>query len=89
MNIYTHLKSGTLPIRFIDISSLLPLLIGSLTLWRETRGNVGWFLFGMGIVFVFLSGDVIPQPMSLWTFFVSMLAFASGYQLLTRGKIRF
>jgi hypothetical protein len=63
--------------------------IGSLTLWRETMGNFGWVLIGIGIVFVFLSGGVILQPTSLWTFFVSMLAFASGYQLLTRGKIRF
>ncbi len=63
--------------------------IGSLTLWRETMGNIGWFFIGVGIVFVFLSGGVILQPTSLWTFFVSMVAFASGYQLLTRGKVKF
>jgi hypothetical protein len=63
--------------------------IGSLTLWRETMGNIGWVFIGIGIVSVFLSGGVILQPTSLWTFFVSMLSFASGYQLLTRGKIRF
>ncbi len=63
--------------------------IGSLTLWRETVGNFGWILIGMGIVLVFLSGGVILQPTSLWTFCVSMMAFTSGYQLLTRGRIRF
>ena len=71
--------------------SVLALLAGvsSLTVWRREMGSVGWILIGVGIVSVFLSGSVILQPTSLWTFFVSMLAFFSGYQLLTSGKIRF
>jgi hypothetical protein len=63
--------------------------VGSLTFWRREMGNFGWILIAIGIILVFLSGGVILQPTSLWTFFVSMLAFASGYQLLTRGRIRF
>jgi hypothetical protein len=63
--------------------------IASLTVWRQTMGNFGWILIAIGISLVFLSGGVILQPTSLWTFCVSILAFASGYQLLTRGRIRF
>jgi hypothetical protein len=63
--------------------------IGSLTFWRETMGNFGWILIAIGIILVFLSGGVILRPTSLWTFCLAMLTFASGYQLLTRGRIRF
>jgi hypothetical protein len=71
--------------------SVLALLagIGSLTFWRREMGNFGWIFIAIGIILVFLSGGVVLQPTSLWIFCVSMLAFASGYQLLTRGKIRF
>jgi hypothetical protein len=71
--------------------SVLALLagIGSLTFWRQEMGNFGWIFIAIGIILVFLSGGVVLQPTSLWTFCMSMLAFASGYQLLTRGKIRF
>jgi hypothetical protein len=61
--------------------------VGSLTLWRREMGSWGWILIALGIILVFLSGGVVLQPTSLWTFCVSMLAFCSGYQLLTRGKI--
>lgn len=63
--------------------------IGSLTFWRQEMGNFGWIFIAIGIILVFLSGGVVLQPTSLWTFCLSMLTFASGYQLLTRGKIRF
>lgn len=71
--------------------SVLALLAGvsSLTIWRREMGNLGWILIGIGIVSVFLSGGVVLQPTSLWTFLVSMFAFFSGYQLLTSGRIRF
>jgi hypothetical protein len=70
--------------------SVLALLagIGSLTFWQREMGNFGWLLIAVGIILVFVNGGVILRPTSLWTFFVSMLAFASGYQLLTRGRIR-
>ncbi len=72
-------------------ASVLALLagIGSLTFWRREMGNFGWIFIAVGIILVFVNGAVILQPTSLWTFCVSMLAFASGYQLLTRGRIRF
>ncbi len=63
--------------------------VGSLTFWRQQMGHFGWVLVAIGIVLVFLSGGVILRPMSLWTFFVAMLSFASGYQLLTGGRMRF
>jgi hypothetical protein len=71
--------------------SVLALMAGicSLTFWRQEMGNFGWIFIAIGIILVFLSGGVVLQPTSLWTFCISMLAFASGYQLLTRGKIKF
>jgi hypothetical protein len=63
--------------------------VGSLTFWRQTMGNFGWAFIAISIILVFLSGGVILRPTSLWHFLVSMLAFASGYQLLTRGRIKF
>ena len=72
-------------------ASVLALLagIGSLTFWRRELGNVGWIFIAIGIILVFMSGSVILNPTSLWKFFVGMMAFASGYQLLTSGRIRF
>jgi hypothetical protein len=71
--------------------SVIALLLGisSLTFWRREMGNFGWSFIAIGIILVFLSGGVVLQPTSMWTFCVAMAAFASGYQLLTRGKIRF
>jgi hypothetical protein len=63
--------------------------VGALTFWRQQMGQFGWVLVAIGIVLVFLSGGVILRPTSLWTFFVAMLSFASGYQLLTKGRMRF
>jgi hypothetical protein len=69
--------------------SVLALVAGisSLTFWRREMGNFGWILIAIGIILVFVNGGVILRPTSLWTFCVSMLAFATGYQLLTRGRI--
>jgi hypothetical protein len=71
-------------------ASVLALLagIGSLTFWRREMGNFGWIFIAIGIILVFVNGSVMLRPTSLWTFCVAMLAFASGYQLLTRGRIR-
>jgi hypothetical protein len=62
--------------------------VGALTFWRQQMGQLGWILVAIGIILVFLSGGVILRPTSLWTFFVAMLSFSSGYQLLTRGRMR-
>jgi hypothetical protein len=72
-------------------ASVLALLAGisSLTFWRRELGSFGWIFIAIGIILVFMNGAVILRPTSLWTFFVAMLAFASGYQLLTSGRIRF
>jgi hypothetical protein len=72
-------------------ASVIALLAGicSLTCWRQTTGSLGWILIAIGIILVFLSGGVVLQPTSLWTFCVAMLSFTSGYQLLTKGQIRF
>jgi hypothetical protein len=72
-------------------ASVLTLLAGicSLTFWRQTVGNFGWILVAVGIVLVFVNSGVRLQPTSLWTFCVAMFAFASGYQLISKGRIRF
>ncbi|WP_373540898.1 hypothetical protein [Chamaesiphon sp.] len=72
-------------------ASVLALIagIGSLTFWRREMGNFGWIFIAVGIILVFLNSGVILRSTSLWTFFVALLAFASGYQLLTSGRIRF
>jgi hypothetical protein len=72
-------------------ASVLTLLAGicSLTFWRQTVGNFGWILVAAGIILVFVNSGVMLQPTSLWTFCVAMFAFASGYQLLSKGRIRF
>ncbi len=71
--------------------SVLALMLGisSLTFWRRQMGNFGWIFIAIGIILVFLNSAVILKPTSLWSFFVAMLSFASGYQLLTSGRIRF
>jgi hypothetical protein len=72
-------------------ASVLTLLAGicSLTFWRQTVGNFGWILVAVGIILVFVNSGVMLKPTSLWTFCVAMFAFASGYQLLTKGRVRF
>ncbi|AFZ14713.1 hypothetical protein Cri9333_3904 [Crinalium epipsammum PCC 9333] len=55
---------------------------------REAR-DTGWILVGLGIVLVFLSGGVLLQPTSLWTFFLSFFSMIGGYKLLTRGRLDF
>lgn len=72
-------------------ASVLALLAGisSLTFWRRELGSFGWIFIAIGMILVFMNGSVILRPTSLWTFFVAMLAFASGDRLLTRGRIRF
>jgi hypothetical protein len=63
--------------------------ICSLTFWRQTVGNLGWILVAIGIVLVFLNSGAVLRPTNLWTFCVAAFSFTSGYQLLTRGRIRF
>ncbi|OLP19546.1 hypothetical protein BST81_04555 [Leptolyngbya sp. 'hensonii'] len=68
--------------------SVLAILAGIIVLTSSRYVHwLGWALIGLGIALVFFSGSVILRPTSLWTFFLSSLSFASGYQLLTKGKI--
>ncbi len=71
-------------------ASVLTLLAGicSLTFWRQTFGNFGWILVAVGIILVFVNSGVMLRPTSLWTFCVAMFSFASGYQLLTKGRVQ-
>jgi hypothetical protein len=55
---------------------------------RRSR-NLGWLLIGLGVVLVFLSGGIVLQPTSLWTFCAAFAAFVSGYRLMTVGRLSF
>ncbi|MHC5598028.1 MAG: hypothetical protein ACYTXC_19170 [Nostoc sp.] len=63
--------------------------IFALVFFRRETGNFGWILLGIGIVLVFLSGGVILKATSLWDFIIAFAAFASGYKLLSEGRINF
>ncbi len=71
--------------------SVLAMMAGIFTLvfFSRQTGNLGWFLLGIGIVLVFLSGGVILRPTSLWSFCVAFTAFTAGYKLLNEGRINF
>lgn len=77
-----------------DISaagSVLSLITGiiSLLFFRSATGSLGWVLVGLGIVLVFVSGNVILMPTSLWYFFLSFASLAAGLKLITTGRIDF
>jgi hypothetical protein len=72
-------------------ASVLCLMGGALSLvfFRRETGQFGWILLVLGIVLVFLSGGVFLKPTSLWDFLVAFTAIASGYKLLTEGRVSF
>ncbi len=59
----------------------------SLLFFGRSLGTIGWVLIGLGVVLAFASGGLIVKPTSLWTFFVAMLAFVMGFQLIQTGRI--
>jgi len=61
----------------------------SLLCFPRQTGKFGWILLILGIVLVFLSGGVSLRPTSLWNFFIAFTALVCGFQLLTRGRLRF
>jgi len=72
-------------------ASVLSIICGTISLLffhRET-GNLSWILLGMGIVVFIFNGGVLFRPISLWNLLVSLAALATGYKLLTEGKVRF
>lgn len=77
-----------------DISaagSVLALIAGvmSLIFFRSATGSLGWVLVGLGIVLVFVSGNVILMPTSLWYFFLAFASLTAGLKLITTGRIDF
>lgn len=66
------------------LSGVLVLVLG-----RRSIKHLGWVLVGLGILMAFLSGGLVLQPTSLWSFFLAAIAMVSGYQLLTVGRVRF
>jgi hypothetical protein len=71
--------------------SVLSLMLGiGLVVCAGRRSRkLGWLLIGLGVVLVFLSGGIVLQPTSLWTFCVAFAAFVSGYRLMTVGRLSF
>ncbi|MEO8893159.1 MAG: hypothetical protein ABI417_16850 [Coleofasciculaceae cyanobacterium] len=77
-----------------DISaagSVLALTAGiiSLVFFRGATGSLGWVLVGLGILLVFISGNVILMPTSLWYFFLAFASLTAGLKLITTGRIDF
>jgi hypothetical protein len=77
-----------------DISaagSVLALTAGviSLLFFRSATGSFGWVLVGLGIVLVFINGNVILMPTSLWYFFLAFASLTAGLKLITTGRIDF
>ncbi len=77
-----------------DISaagSVLALTAGviSLLFFRSATGSLGWVLVGLGIVLVFVNGNVILKPTSLWYFFLAFASLTAGLKLITTGRIDF
>ena len=75
-----------------DISaafSVVALCAGVLILvyGRSTLRSAGWILVALGAVSVVFSGGVFLRPMSLWQFLLALMSMASGFQLLTTGRI--
>lgn len=75
-----------------DISaafSVVALCAGGLTLLYGSGSSksIGWILVVLGVVSVFLSGGVFLRPTSLWQFLLAVMSMASGFQLLTTGRI--
>lgn len=78
--------------RWRDISaafSVVSLCAGVLTLvyGKSASKSTGWVLIALGIISVFFSGGVFLRPTSLWQFLVALMSMASGFQLLTTGRI--
>ena len=49
--------------------------------------KLGWILIAISILLIFSGGVAILTPVSLWQLFISLIAMASGYQLITTGRI--
>ena len=71
-------------------ASVLALMAGVMSLIFLPRQSkfLGWVCIGAAIALIFVSGAVILRPTSLWTFFLSAMSFAAGYELMTKGRIR-
>jgi hypothetical protein len=61
----------------------------ALLFFNRNAGGVGWVLVGLGILLVFVSGNVVLKPTSLWTFFLAFVSLVGGLQLITTGRLRF
>ncbi|HBL61744.1 MAG TPA: hypothetical protein DDZ80_26000 [Cyanobacteria bacterium UBA8803] len=63
--------------------------IMSLIFFPRATGGLGWALVGLGIVLVFISGQVILKPTSLWYFFSAFVSLAAGLKLMTTRLVNF
>jgi hypothetical protein len=73
------------------LGSALSIIAGviSLVCFPRQTGNLGWIFLMIGVVLVFLSGGIFLKPTSLWNFMVGFTSLACGYQLMSRGRLRF
>lgn len=69
-----------------SVLSIVGGIISLIFFGEQTRGW-GWLLIIVGIVLVFISGNVLLRPTSLWYFFVSFALLISGLKLITTGRL--
>ncbi|NJN29275.1 MAG: hypothetical protein HC824_01480 [Synechococcales cyanobacterium RM1_1_8] len=70
--------------------AVVSMAAGVLTVLYGTERQVkqaGLVMIVLGIIAVFLTGGVFLRPTSLVQFLAGICALASGYQLLTTGKV--
>ncbi len=77
---------------WIDISAagaVITIFLGVLTLIFGGRDlkPVGWALFGVSILLVFISAGVFLKPTSLWDFFLAITSMVCGWSLFRSGRL--
>ncbi|MEI6426829.1 MAG: hypothetical protein WCO45_00365 [Pseudanabaena sp. ELA607] len=69
--------------------SAISMLLGMMTV--AFAGNelktIGWFLIGLGVALIFISGRIVLQPTSLWEFFLGFVCIIGGYKMFTLKRI--
>jgi len=71
--------------------SILSLTAGVAMLFLLPREGkiLGTIAIILGVILVFLSGNVVLRPTTLWQFFVSISALTMGYKLFSGNRFYF
>ncbi len=69
--------------------SAVSMLLGMMTLafaGHELK-TIGWFLIGLGVALIFISGRIVLAPTSLWDFFLGFICIIGGYKMFTLKRL--